>query len=220
MADALPVLYSFRRCPYAMRARLAINISRYRCELREVVLKDKPQSMLDASPKGTVPVLIEAGGTVVEESLAVMHHVLSLYDPDDWLQHDEETTMGLIAECDTGFVHHLNRYKYADWHEDADPIEHRDKAGKFLEKLESRLSRHKYLFGETLSFADAAIFPLVRQFTMPDQKWWQNAAPYPNVRAWVEGITDSSLFTSSMKKYAQWKEGDPPTCFPQQGEDL
>lgn len=207
-----PILYSFRRCPYAMRARLAIKVSGQSVELREVVLRDKPQAMLEASPKGTVPVLV-LENQVIDESLDVMLWALEGQDPEGWLTPDRDDMLGLIAECDGPFKHHLDRFKYATRYADADPLEHRAGAEVFLSRLEARLAQNPWLFGEKASLADYAILPFIRQFSGASKGWWESA-PYPNVRRWLDGFTDSAFFRSIMKKYPQWQEGTAGERFP------
>ena len=152
-----PVLYSFRRCPYAMRARLALVVSGVRCELREVRLRDKPAAMLAASPKGTVPVLVLPDGRVIDESLDIMRWALSQRDPESWLDRDDP---GLIAENDGPFKHSLDRYKYPDRHA-SDPIEHREMGLETLRKIDARLSAGGQLGGSARGLADAAIMPRI-----------------------------------------------------------
>lgn len=211
MSSDAPILYSFRRCPYAMRARMALAISGTPVRLREVVLKDKPEEMLAASPKATVPVLID-GDSILEESLDVMRWALARNDPEGWLG-DAENTRDLIAENDGPFKHHLDRYKYATRYDDADPAEHRAAGMAFLESLETRLSQSAYLGGDRRGFADIAIFPFVRQFRIADEDWF-DAAPIPKVRRWLDALASSDLFSSVMKKYPAWKQSREEFAFP------
>ena len=197
MAD--PVLYSFRRCPYAMRARMALAVSGTTVEMREVVLRDKPQAMLDASPKGTVPVLILDDGTVVDESIDVMRWALGRTDPEGWLAGDDRD---LIAAIDGPFKHHLDRYKYAARH-DTDPEEHRAACYAILQQFEARLTAAAYLCGDAVTMADAATMPFVRQFAGADREWF-DAQPIPKVQAWLATQTESDLFKGIMVKRAQW----------------
>ena len=144
MSD-LPILYSFRRCPYAMRARMAIAVSKTPVRLREVLLRDKPDEMIDASPKGTVPVLI-VGDEVIDESLAVMDWALKANDPEEWLSEEGlDSSIDLIEMCDGDFKHHLDRYKYATRYEDTDPAAHRAEGMKFIAALAARLDGRAYL---------------------------------------------------------------------------
>jgi glutathione S-transferase len=210
---ARPILYSFRRCPYAMRARLAIKVSGVAVELREVVLRDKPAAMLEVSPKGTVPVLVIEKKQVIDESLDIMLWALERRDPEGWLAPDMGDMLGLIAECDGPFKHHLDRFKYATRYEGANPLEHRAGAEEFLKRLEARLAQNPWLFAQKASLADYAILPFVRQFAGAAGGRWETA-PYPHVRAWLDGFTSSDFFRSIMKKYPQWQEDAAGQPFP------
>ncbi|MFK8014930.1 MAG: rhodanese-related sulfurtransferase [Gammaproteobacteria bacterium] len=207
----LHVLYSFRRCPYAMRARMALRVAGVAVELREVVLRDKPKSMLDASPKGTVPVLV-AGASVLDESLSIMRFALGRHDPDQWLspQTDDASTMrALIEQCDDDFKYHLDRYKYATRYEDVDPAEHRAAGARFLEQLDARLQIQPFLFGARRCLADVAIAPFVRQFRIADPGWF-DAQPTDALREWLATFEAWPVFQSVMDKYAPWQSGDVP----------
>ena len=209
----VPILYSFRRCPYAMRARLAIQSSGTQVELREIHLKHKPEHMLEASPKGTVPVLILPNGRVIDESVDVARWALAQADPQGWLvpfEADRETADFLIAQNDGPFKHHLDRYKYASRYEDVDASEHRAEGLKILEDLNARLAGTGYLMGAHFTFVDAAIAPFVRQFRIPDKDWF-DSLPLPALIKWVHDFMESDRFTSVMKKYPRWEggEGEP-----------
>jgi len=211
-----PVLYSFRRCPYAMRARMALRISGQRVRLREVVLRDKPAHMLALSPKGTVPVLWQTNGDVLEESLDIMQWALAQGDPAGWLPRDGSARSeadALITQNDGDFKTHLDRYKYANRYEDVDPLAHRREAEAFLQILEERLRDAEALVAGRWGYADAAILPFVRQFANADRAWF-DAAPYPQLQAWLaKGLADP-VFCGVMPKYAPWASGDPPVYFP------
>ena len=213
---ACPVLYSFRRCPYAMRARLALLASGQRCELREVVLRDKPQAMLDASPKGTVPVLITREGQVLEESLDIMLWALQRHDPGLWLtpqQGSLEDMLALIAQCDGEFKFHLDRYKYPERYTDADAQAHRTAATGFLQHLNAQLSATPYLFGSHPTLADMALAPFVRQFAQTDPDWF-GTQPWPQLQAWLSAIVESAMFERIMQKYPPWSPGTAGVVFP------
>ena len=197
------ILYSFRRCPYAMRARMALIISGQQVELREVVLRDKPASMLALSPKGTVPVLALPGGEVIEESLDIMRWALRLDDPEGWLEGDDAA---LIAANDGAFKQHLDRYKYATRH-GSDPLEHRAAGMAWLGELEARLESGAFLCGGRRMLADIAIFPFVRQLAAADQAWF-DAQPLPRVQAWLRALIGSELFDRAMVRRAAWQLGD------------
>lgn len=211
-----PILYSFRRCPYAMRARMALSVSGQVCALREVLLRDKPDEMIAASSKGTVPVLVFADGRVIDESLDVMNWALAQADPDQWLapsQKNGEAVDALVAENDGPFKSHLDRYKYPTRYENVDPVEHREQGRKFLEILDQQLSRTGFLYGDRLAFADVAIFPFIRQFANTDRDWF-DGLPLHHVQSWLTQRIESPLFLSVMKKYSVWKTGDPEPDFP------
>ena len=212
---ACPVLYSFRRCPYAMRARMALLASGMDVELREVVLRDKPQSMIDASPKATVPVLILPDGSVIDESLEIMVWALAENDPEKWLEPESgtlEDMLALISQNDGPFKHHLDRYKYFNRYEDADPAEHRRDAEKILNRLDGRLAVGKYLFGTRPALADFAIAPFVRQFANTDRDAF-DAAPIVHLQRWLDDFLNSRWFETAMVRYDQWHEGDEPVIF-------
>ena len=209
----LPILYSFRRCPYAMRARMAIHISDQRCELREVLLRDKPPSMLQYSAKGTVPVLILQDGKVIDESLDVIDWALNLNDPDDWQRSkDKEKTKELIKINDGEFKYHLDRYKYSKRYDNEDPEFHRKKCLKFIESINNELNNSKYIFDDNISYADIVLLPFIRQFRIADIEWF-DSLPYDNLKKWLSSFLGSSLLNSIMKKYDLWKEGDKSIVF-------
>lgn len=214
--QSLPKLYSFRRCPYAMRARLALVSSEMTVELREIVLRDKPASMLEASPKGTVPVLILSGGKIVDESLDVMLHVLGQFDPTELLVPEKGTlddAMALIAENDGSFKTELDHYKYSSRHEGVDRETSRQNASVFLMKLDRLLSENgSFLMGSKRSIADLAIFPFVRQFANVDFDWFETQKWTKLISA-LDDFINSHLFLSVMNKYPAWKEGDAITTF-------
>lgn len=212
------ILYSFRRCPYAMRARLALASSGVSVSLREVVLRDKPPEMLVASPKGTVPVLVPDEGEVVEESLDVMHWALAQNDPEGWLQTDAEERNALIATNDGPFKHHLDRYKYANRHEGAVAGTHRDAAAMHLHELDARLAKSPlteppWLCGTRATIADYALLPFVRQFANTDRAWF-DAQAWPYLTVWLETFLASPRFQAVMKKYPRWQAGDAELLFP------
>ena len=197
----LPVLYSFRRCPYAMRARMSIVRERYEVELREVVLRDRPEHMMEISPKGTVPVLLLPDGTVIEESLEIMQHVL------DWQLSEEEAHW--VERNDEEFKFHLDRYKYPNRYDDVDEVEHRTLASAYLVDLDVRL-------GEGSAFPaqlNDALFPFVRQFANHDRAWF-DAQPWSNVHDWLSRHLESDEFKQCMRKEKQWVSGSEIVLFP------
>ncbi|MCF5140491.1 glutathione S-transferase [Pseudomonas sp. PA-6-1D] len=196
MSEAL--LYSFRRCPYAMRARLALRYSGVPVQIIEVSLKAKPAEMLALSPKGTVPVLC-VGGQVIEESLEIMHWALAQHDPDDWLLQGDPRVQELIAENDQVFKYHLNRYKYAERYPEQPMEYYRAEGEVFLQKLEALLARNDYLLAEHLSLADMALAPFVRQFAHVDREWFA-CTPYHRLQTWLQRFLESPLFVAVMAK--------------------
>lgn len=190
-----PVLFSFRRCPYAMRARLALAISETPYALREVKLSAKPPEMLAASPKGTVPVLVLPDGRVIDQSLDIMRWALALNDPEGWLTRDDPA---LIAANDGPFKHNLDRYKYPDRHQ-SDPVAHRNEALTFLREIDSRLSAAGQLCGSKRGIADAAILPFIRQFAAVDPVWFE-AQPLPHLKTWLADHIGSTLFVKIMAR--------------------
>ena len=196
MSEAL--LYSFRRCPYAMRARLALRYSGVPVHIVEVSLKAKPADMLALSPKGTVPVLC-VNGQVIDESLQIMQWALAQHDPDDWLLQGDPRVQALIAENDQVFKHHLNRYKYAERYPEQ-PMEHYRAEGEvFLRRLEGLLAQNDYLLADHVSLADAALAPFVRQFAHVDREWFAST-PYRRLQAWLRRFLESPLFIAVMAK--------------------
>jgi glutathione S-transferase len=208
--SATPILYSFRRCPYAMRARLAILASGLRCHLREVKLSAKPQAMLDVSPKGTVPVLLQADGGVIEESLGIMRWALTLNDPQAWLAREDRD---LIATNDGPFKQLLDGYKYPE-RLGSDPAISRAGAMAFLHALEGRLSLERQLCGPMPGITDAAIMPFVRQFAAVDPAWFADQ-PLPHVRRWLDDHLASPLFAAIMVRVPPWSPGSSPIIFPE-----
>jgi glutathione S-transferase len=206
---AEPTLYSFRRCPYAMRARLALLASGTTCEIREVKLAAKPAEMIAASPKATVPVLVLPDGSVIDESLDIMRWALSRNDPEGWLERDDA---GLIAANDGPFKHHLDRYKYPHRY-DSDPEEHRAAGLELLVALEQRLTAHANLCGEAMGHTDAATMPFVRQFAETDRAWF-DAQPLPHLQAWLARHLGSPLFAAAMVRLQPWQASDEAILFP------
>jgi glutathione S-transferase len=191
-----------------MRARLALLASGTVCTLREVKLSAKPQELLAASPKGTVPVLVLPDSQVIEESLDIMRWALTQADPDHWLDGEEAA---LIAANDGPFKHHLDRYKYPHRH-DADPLEHRAAGIAHLEVLEARLTASPYLCGQRWTMTDAALAPFVRQFAETDRAWF-DAQPLPAVQRWLAAFLASPMFAAIMVRRTVWQAGDAEVVF-------
>jgi glutathione S-transferase len=228
MRPVLPnlVLYSFRRCPYAMRARLALLVSGQVCELREVVLAHKPTALLEASPKGTVPVLIDPDGRLLDQSLDIMLWALQRNDPQHWLsagdpvQSSEDALpamLALVAQCDGEFKFHLDRYKYPNRQAEPNAPLHRAAGAHFLAVLNSRLGDYGNLFSGGTSLADAAIAPFVRQFAHTDPAWFAAQAWGP-LQGWLKAFEASPAFARVMEKYAPWAPEQPTQLFPSQAK--
>ncbi|GLQ05518.1 glutathione S-transferase [Sneathiella chinensis] len=214
--DTLPVLYSFRRCPYAMRARLALAYSGEAVELRDILLKDKPAEMIAASPKATVPVLVLQDGTVIEESIDIVWWALGRSDPMGWLPDDGELRSeahALIQENDGPFKSALDKYKYFVRFPEKSQTDYRQSGEEFLAELERRLEKQAFLLGDRFSVADAAIFPFIRQFANSDRDWFKSA-PYPKLQQWLEARTSSDGFSYIMKKRPIWQPDTPGILFP------
>ncbi|MGR6839232.1 glutathione S-transferase [Aliivibrio wodanis] len=207
----MTTLYSFRRCPYAMRARLGLVLSNKSVQLREIILKHKPEAMIQASPKGTVPVLIEKNGHVIDESLDIMKWAL---DGSVLLLSTTPEMHLLIKENDSTFKGWLDKYKYADRYPEHSEIYYREQGEIFLEKLERLLTNSNMLFNDEYSFADIAILPFIRQFAFVDINWFTNSK-YQNVYRWLIAFIESELFLSVMRKYPTWLESNQEFIFPE-----
>jgi glutathione S-transferase len=204
---ALPVLYSFRRCPYAMRARLALHASAVALEHREVTLKNKPAPMLALSPKGTVPVLwLPEEARVLDESLDIMLWALQGHDPEGWLPEGEAALQDALAQIgrnDGVFKQHLDRYKYPQRFGLADGLVHRDAGAEHLQGLSAVLQRQAFLSGPRWGWLDAAQAPFVRQFAHTDPHWFA-LQPWPQLIAWLAAFEASPAFAAVMAKHPIW----------------
>ena len=213
-AYSLSCLYSFRRCPYAMRARLGLLFAELPVALREITLKNKPAKMLAISPKGTVPVLQLADGVVIEESREIMEWALEQQDPQELMNpktlHQGNT---LIEQNDQEFKHWLDRYKYADRHLEMTQTEYRQKGEAFLQILEALLTKNTYLLGDSVTIADIGIMPFVRQFAHVDRDVFYSL-PYPKLQIWLKNWLAHPLFIQAMTKFQPWQDGDEPVIFP------
>lgn len=215
MAPALPILYSFRRCPYAIRARLALIHAGLTVELREVDLKRKPAELLAVSPQATVPVLVSQSGEVLTQSLDIMHWALDQASDASWLQRgNSATARQLVHVNDSDFKPALDRYKYPERHPERGQTAYRDEAVRCLiEPLEAALLASGHLGSDGLCWADVAVFPFVRQFAAVDAAWWA-AAPWPATQRWLARWQGSALFAACMQKYPVWQPKDVPQHFP------
>ncbi len=228
MQPAIPILYSFRRCPYAMRARLVLAVSGQACTLREVVLADKPPALLLVSPKATVPVLVLPGGEVIDQSLDIMLWALRRNDPLHWLPADDAgmtRALHWIQQCDGTFKQALDRYKYPHRYALPDGLTDRDRGAEFLSDLNACLAQYGSIHDACLhqamgvtpqpvfGLADAAVAPFVRQFAATDAIWFDRQ-PWPALQAWLAQFISSALLARVMGKYPRWAPDQAPVAFP------
>lgn len=195
-----------------MRARLGIVQSNKTVHLREIILKSKPEAMLQASPKGTVPVLITNKGKVIDESLDIMKWAL---EGSELLLSATNEMFQLIRENDDIFKSWLDKYKYADRYPEYSEIYYREQGELFLNKLEQRLTTSPMLFSKQYSFADLAILPFIRQFAFVDIHWFYQSK-YKNLQRWLFEFIESELFNSIMNKYPTWLDSHQEFIFPEQ----
>ena len=211
---AYPILYSLHNCPYALRARLAVLLSGVPVNLRAIVLKNKPAEMVSASPKAEVPVLILGNGQVIDQSLDIMLWVLGEADPLNVLYAQEPSALvqmlGLIERNDTEFRDVLLKYRCAKRYHESTEEAYRQECEVFLLFLEQLLSAHKYLQGETLSLADFAVLPLIRQFAKTDKRRFLQG-PYPRLQQWLKSHLESSLFSKAMVNTPLWLDSGQQT---------
>ncbi len=209
----LPILYSFRRCPYAIRARLALAYAGQHVIIREVKLSAKPAELLQLSPKGTVPVLHWQGG-VIDESLDIIRWALDRLPTQTWLSNDVSDQLALVKANDTTFKQNLDKYKYADRHPEFSQEQYRQKCLAFVAALETRLQNAPYLWGAHATLADYAILPFIRQFAMVDSKWFATQPHCPQVRTWLQRMLHDPLFGLAMAKYPVWQRGAEDVLWP------
>ena len=204
------ILYSFRRCPYAMRGRMSLYKAGFIVELREVELKNKPKQMLEASPKGTVPVLVLPDGTIIDESLDIMEWALGKNDPDGWLNANKTEMKFLIERNDNNFKHALDRYKYPGRYPNEDCTGSREVCTEILNDLNNRLKEHQYILSNNIAMADIALFPFIRQCAFVDNEWFNNL-PFPYLQRWLQEHLESTIFKDIMMKFKVWSQGDKST---------
>lgn len=212
--NPLPVLYSFRRCPYAMGARLALAFSGQAYELREILLRDKPAEMLDISPKGTVPVLQLPNGLVIDESLDIAKWAFGQTEQGNVQNQGGED---LLKELLSDFIPALNRYKYPDRYDLPDGLNHRTQAVIFLEKLDQKLQGNHFLWGTNPSLFDVLIFPFARQFRVVDRNWFDKEIALPSLLKWMSFFTEHSLFKKAMAKHDPWRQTRNTSCIQKPG---
>ena len=210
-----PVLYSFKRCPYAMRARMALKLADVKCELREVRLNNKPNHMLEVSPKGTVPILI-LKDSVIDESMEIINWVLTKVDlfKNDISQDQMDLSEEIILNFDNKFKHHLDRYKYSTRYEDADLEFHQNECLNILYDLEKIISNGDWIFGDKLNKLDISILPFIRQYRIANPEWFDSQKEICKVKKILKNFLDSKLFIEIMQVYDVWEEGSDPTYFP------
>ncbi len=219
MSEKLPILYSFRRCPYAMRARLALAFTGQSYELREILLTDKPAEMLEISPKGTVPVLQLPEGRIIDESLDIVIWALERKLPEGWValsSAQKEGADSLFEELQESFMGHLTRYKYPERYDLKDGAAPQQDCLEFLEKLNDCLEKNEYLCTSTPCYADLLIFSFVRQFRVVDQEWFDTHVNLPKLLKWFTFFQDHPLFEKIMEKHEPWLEtrkiSSAPVC--------
>ncbi|KGJ91779.1 glutathione S-transferase [Colwellia psychrerythraea] len=214
--STLPILYSLRNCPYAMRARLAIFKAKQTVLLRDLVLSNKPVEMMAVSPKGTVPVVVLKNGIVIEESLEVMLWALHETDPADLLHRQQDGALSamllLITEFDNDFKRCLEAYKCAKRYQEDNVAQCRDACELYIKKLEQALTKHSYLISDKESLADIALIPFIRQFARIERQWYLQS-PYPKVRQWLNSYLQSSVFTKVMAKHPLWVDHQQDVLF-------
>jgi glutathione S-transferase len=208
----LPTLYSFRRCPYAIRARMALAASGQSVVLREVLLNSRPRELYQRSAKGTVPVLVLADEQVIDESWNIMLWALSCQDPNHLLDGIGEAKE-LVVQNDQRFKEHLDKYKYSARHPEESKESYRAQGEEFLRQLDQRLKTRSFLCGRSLTVIDVAIFPFIRQFAHVDKDWFFQT-PYKQLHSWLNGLLESELFLSVMEKYKAWEAHSEPVIFP------
>ena len=210
------ILYSFKRCPYAMRARMALCLTDIQCELREVSLKNKPSAMLDTSPKGTVPVLLLDNGNVIDESLDVINWALKQHNVFDanLLDHQEIFTDKTIELFDGDFKFNLDRYKYSTRYHDVNEQIHRESCLQILKELDKFFVGPTWFFGDNINKLDISILPFIRQFRLANSEWFDAQEDIKNIKYWLNIFLESDLLKNIMTSYKPWKELDDPLYFP------
>ena len=210
-----PILYSFVRCPYAMRARMALKLTEIKCEIREVRLNNKPKHMIDMSPKGTVPVLV-LENNIIDESNEIIDWALSFNNVFDGnLDEDQkELTSRLIELFDSKFKYNLDRYKYATRYENIDINKHKMEYLKILINLEDLISKDEWFLGKRINKLDISILPFIRQFRIADTDWFDKQNQITGIQQILDNFLNSKLFKDIMFKYDVWTENDIPQFFP------
>lgn len=210
-----PILYSFKRCPYAMRARMAIKLANIRCEIREIRLNNKPEHMLEASPKGTVPVLI-LEDKIIDESIEIIEWVLDQDNVFEGNLNQNQVALSeeLISIFDEKFKYHLDRYKYAARYNNANSDKNRSQCMEILIELNQIISNKKWIFGESINKLDISILPFIRQFRIANPEWFDMQVSIHSVKRVLNNFLESELLNEIMINYDEWKEGSKPEYFP------
>ena len=210
-----PILYSFVRCPYAMRARMALKLTEIKCEIREVRLNNKPKHMIDMSPKGTVPVLV-LENNIIDESNEIIDWALSFNNVFDGnLDEDQkDLTSRLIELFDSKFKYNLDRYKYATRYENIDINKHKMEYLKILINLEDLISKDEWFLGKRINKLDISILPFIRQFRIADTDWFDKQNQITGIQQILDNFLNSKLYKDIMFKYDVWTENDIPQFFP------
>ena len=213
---SLPILYSLRQCPYAMRARMGLALAGQKVLLRNIVMTNIPDEMFAVSPKGTVPVLLFDDGSVIDESLDIMLWCLGKNDPNRLLfepgTSSSSDMMTFIKRNDDEFINALYRYKAASRYHDVDEVSCREQCEVFICYLEQCLTKNEFLMGDTPRLVDYVILPFIRQFSRVDRKWYVQA-PYPKLQRWLERHYQNPIFSKVMKKYPLWLDTNESVLF-------
>ena len=205
-----PILYSFRRCPYCMRAHMALKYAGMKVILREVELRNLPAEALAVSPHATVPSLVVSADEYMDESWDIVKWAIKQHDPDNWAGDNNEYLNHaemLVETNDHSFKEDLDHYKYADRHPEHPMEYYRERCEEFLEELNEMLEENVYLLSEHISIADIAVFPFIRQFSLVDKDWFDQA-PYPELQRWLKAILDTEWFADAFKKHELWQSGN------------
>lgn len=212
----LPVLYSLRQCPYAMRARLGLLLAKHSVILRDITMNNIPNEMLVASPKGTVPVLVHDDFSVIDESLDIMIWALKENDPKNLLFSHQpnalENMLKIIERNDNEFIDSLNKYKAASRYHDNNKISYRQQCEPFIAYLNKNLAKYEYIMGEHPSLVDYALLPFIRQFSRVERQWYIQS-PYPYLKSWLNKHYQDPIFSKAMTKYPPWLDSQEVIIF-------
>ncbi|WP_438467113.1 glutathione S-transferase [Marinomonas sp. PE14-40] len=209
-----PILYSFRRCPYAIRARYALSLLNIKVEIREVVLRNKPEALLRLGGRSSVPQMICEQGVRYPESMDIIRWAMARkQNANIYSKPQEREIAAWLFQTDHRFKFWLDKYKYADRHPDFSQEYYRSQGERFLRRLESKLSKQAFLLGDEMSMADVLVFPFIRQFRGVDNTWFDQSQ-YTSVKLWLNQIIEDKTFEKVMIKLPPWQEVDEPRYFP------